>query len=83
MMFLVDTGLGGERLEKAQVRFLPDDVTVEADVGQLLLDVALEAGIFLPAACGGAGACGKCRVKVVRWIRRGPKARKAASRGEG
>ena len=65
MMFLVDTGLGGERLEKAQVRFLPDDVTVEADVGQLLLDVALEAGVFLPAACGGSGACGKCRVRVV------------------
>jgi uncharacterized 2Fe-2S/4Fe-4S cluster protein (DUF4445 family) len=65
MRFLVDAGLGGERLEKAQVRFLPDDVTIEADVGQLLLDVALEAGVFLPAACGGSGACGKCRVRVV------------------
>jgi len=84
-MFLVDTGLGGERLEKAQVRFLPDDVTVEADVGQLLLDVALEAGVFLPAACGGAGACGKCRVKVVRGSVEALKLEKlpAAAKAEG
>ena len=85
MMFLVDTGLGGERLEKAQVRFLPDDVTVEADVGQLLLDVALEAGVFLPAACGGAGACGKCRVRVVRGSVEALKLEKlpAAAKAEG
>ena len=85
MMFLVDTGLGGERLEKAQVRFLPDDVTVEADVGQLLLDVALEAGVFLPAACGGAGACGKCRVRVVHGSVEALKLEKlpAAAKAEG
>ncbi|MGB6065190.1 MAG: ASKHA domain-containing protein [Desulfomonilaceae bacterium] len=52
-------------MKKVQVKFLPDDVTVEADVGQLLLDVALEAGVFIPAVCGGSGACGKCRVRVV------------------
>ncbi len=42
----------------AQVRFLPDEVIVEADVGQLLLDIALDAGVFIPAACGGSGGCG-------------------------
>jgi uncharacterized 2Fe-2S/4Fe-4S cluster protein (DUF4445 family) len=52
-------------LEKARIRFLPDDVTVEAEVGQLLLDVALEAGVFVPAACGGSGACGQCKVRMV------------------
>jgi len=57
--------LGGERLQKALIRFLPDDVTVEAFVGELLLDAALAAGIFIPAACGGSGACGQCKVKVV------------------
>lgn len=55
-----------EGLEKAHVKFLPDDVTIEGDIGQLLLDVALEAGIFIPAACGGSGACGKCRVRIVQ-----------------
>ncbi len=51
-------------MEKARVRFLPDDVTVDAEKGQLLLDVALEAGVFIPAACGGSGGCGQCKVKV-------------------
>jgi uncharacterized 2Fe-2S/4Fe-4S cluster protein (DUF4445 family) len=58
-------GLGGERLQKVLVRFLPDDVTVEAPLGELLLDVALAAGVFIPAACGGSGACGQCKVKVL------------------
>lgn len=47
------------------VRFLPDDLTVEAQDGQLLLDVALDAGVFIRAACGGSGGCGQCKVKVV------------------
>jgi len=52
-------------LNMVQVRFLPDDVTVQAAKGSLLLDVALEAGVFIPASCGGSGACGRCKVKVV------------------
>jgi uncharacterized 2Fe-2S/4Fe-4S cluster protein (DUF4445 family) len=51
-------------LKRARVRFLPDDVTVGAEPGQLLLDVALEAGIFIRAACGGSGGCGRCKVRV-------------------
>ncbi|MBI5570677.1 MAG: DUF4445 domain-containing protein [Desulfomonile tiedjei] len=51
-------------MKKAVVRFLPEDVTAEAPLGTLLLDVALEAGVFLPASCGGAGSCGRCKVKV-------------------
>ncbi|MDD3471754.1 MAG: ASKHA domain-containing protein [Syntrophaceae bacterium] len=51
--------------EKRRVRFLPDDVTIEVSAGQLLLDAALEAGVFIPAACGGSGACAQCKVKVV------------------
>jgi len=56
---------GGERLKKVLVRFLPDDVTAEAQEGDLLLDVALQAGVFIPAACGGTGGCGQCKVKVL------------------
>jgi uncharacterized 2Fe-2S/4Fe-4S cluster protein (DUF4445 family) len=72
-------------LEKAQVKFLPDGVTVEADVGQLLLDVALEAGIFIPAVCGGSGACGRCRVRVVQGSVQAEKLEKlkAADKAEG
>ena len=50
---------------KTLVRFLPDNVSVEANLGDLLLDVALEAGVFVPASCGGSGACAQCRVRVV------------------
>ena len=52
-------------MEKVIVRFLPENVIAESQVGALLLDVALDAGIFLPASCGGAGSCGRCKVKVV------------------
>jgi len=52
-------------VEKVSVRFLPDDVTVDVPHGALLLDAALEAGVFIRAACGGSGACGQCKVKVL------------------
>ncbi len=51
-------------MEKARVTFLPDEVTVDAEIGQLLLDVALAAGVFIPASCGGSGACGQCKVRI-------------------
>ncbi len=50
---------------EALVRFLPDDVTADAALGDLLLDVALAAGVFMRASCGGTGACGQCKLKVV------------------
>lgn len=52
-------------MERVRVRFLPDDVWVEAGVGDSLLDTALDAGVFIPAACGGSGACGQCKVRVL------------------
>jgi adenylate cyclase len=48
-----------------EVRFLPDEVTVEARPGESLLDAARRAGIPLTAACGGEAACTTCRVLVV------------------
>jgi uncharacterized 2Fe-2S/4Fe-4S cluster protein (DUF4445 family) len=51
-------------LTRVVVRFLPDDVTVEAAAGATLLDVALDAGVFLPASCGGSGACAQCKVRI-------------------
>ena len=45
------------------VRFLPDDVTVEAEVGELLLDVAERAGVFIPTGCL-MGSCHACEVEI-------------------
>jgi len=52
-------------LRNAVIRFLPDNVMVEVPVGELFLDAALEAGVFIPASCGGSGACGQCKVKII------------------
>lgn len=72
-------------MKKARVRFLPDDVTVSAEPGQLLLDLALEAGIFIRAACGGTGGCGQCKIRVTAGAVEALKIDKlsAAARAEG
>ncbi len=41
------------------------DHQVAAAFGAHILDVAREAGISIDAPCGGAGTCGKCRVKLL------------------
>ena len=42
-----------------------DGDTVTAAAGGRLLGALNEAGIHLPAACGGVGTCGQCRVTVL------------------
>ncbi len=42
-----------------------DDTTVRVPVGGKLLETLSSAGIHLPAACGGTGTCGQCRLKVI------------------
>jgi Na+-transporting NADH:ubiquinone oxidoreductase subunit F len=39
--------------------------TVDAVLGQRLLEALAAAGIALPAACGGKGSCGQCRITVL------------------
>jgi len=51
-------------MEKFKVHFLPADKEVEAVKGATIIDAAMDAGIHINAACGGEGACGKCRVLV-------------------
>jgi ferredoxin len=46
-----------------RIRFLPDDVTVDAEVGESLLDVAHRAGIFIPTGCL-MGSCHACSVEL-------------------
>ena len=46
-----------------QVQFLPDNVTVDAEVGESLLDVADRAGVSIPTGCL-MGSCHACTVEV-------------------
>ena len=46
------------------VVFQPDGACVEAESGWTILDAARAAGVPVDSACGGEGACGKCKVLV-------------------
>ncbi|MGW8160609.1 MAG: ASKHA domain-containing protein [Desulfobulbales bacterium] len=48
------------------IHFLPDDVTITAEEGENLLNVAANAGVYIHAFCGGEGVCGKCKVKIAQ-----------------
>ena len=43
-----------------------DQTPIEVPVGQRLLSVLTGADIQLPTACGGAGTCGLCKVRVLK-----------------
>lgn len=45
------------------IHFLPDDVTVEAQVGEPFLNVAQRAGITIPTGCL-MGSCHACEVEI-------------------
>lgn len=46
------------------IRFLPDNVTVKAKVGEPLLEVADRAGVRIPTGCL-MGSCHACEVEIV------------------
>ncbi len=46
------------------VVFQPDGLCVEVESGKTILQAAQEAGVAIDSACGGQGACGKCKVTV-------------------
>jgi uncharacterized 2Fe-2S/4Fe-4S cluster protein (DUF4445 family) len=52
------------RRNRAIVVFQPSGQVLETEVGTLLSDAAVEAGVPLNLPCGGQGRCGRCRVKV-------------------
>ncbi|MBV8885010.1 MAG: 2Fe-2S iron-sulfur cluster binding domain-containing protein [Chroococcidiopsidaceae cyanobacterium CP_BM_RX_35] len=45
------------------VHFLPDNVTVEAEIGESLLTVAARAGVIIPTGCL-MGSCYACEVEI-------------------
>jgi ferredoxin len=46
-----------------RVHFLPDEVTVEAEIGESMLDVADRAGVSIPTGCL-MGSCHACSVEL-------------------
>ncbi|WP_026732972.1 2Fe-2S iron-sulfur cluster-binding protein [Fischerella sp. PCC 9605] len=46
-----------------RIHFLPDDVMVDAQVGEPLLDVADRAGVIIPTGCL-MGSCHACTVEL-------------------
>jgi ferredoxin len=46
-----------------QVQFLPHLITIEAQPGELILEVAQKAGVFIPTGCL-MGYCHACEVEL-------------------
>jgi aerobic-type carbon monoxide dehydrogenase small subunit (CoxS/CutS family) len=46
-----------------QVQFLPDDITVEAEPGEALLQVAARGSVVIPTGCL-MGSCHACEVEM-------------------
>jgi ferredoxin len=46
-----------------QIRFLPNDVSVAATVGEGILQVAERAGVMIPTGCL-MGSCHACEVEI-------------------
>lgn len=46
-----------------KIRFIPDDVTITAEVGEPLLQVADRAGVKIPTGCL-MGSCHACEVEI-------------------
>lgn len=51
-------------MSKFEIKFSPDEKTIQAQAGQTIMDAAQAGGIDINNACGGDGVCGKCRVIV-------------------
>jgi len=50
--------------KKRRVHFSPDNVDIIVDEGENLLQVAISAGVYINASCGGNGTCGTCKVLI-------------------
>ncbi len=48
-----------------KITYLPANVTLDAEPGDNLRDVALGNGVNVPSTCGGVASCGLCKVKIV------------------
>jgi uncharacterized 2Fe-2S/4Fe-4S cluster protein (DUF4445 family) len=60
------SGINMSPLPKHRISFSPGDKSIEVLPGTNLLEAASLAGHSLASSCGGNGACGQCRVKIVK-----------------
>ena len=51
-----------------KIKVLPNNDEIVAKKGQTLSHVLANAGYYVPASCGGKGACGKCKIKLFEGI---------------
>jgi uncharacterized 2Fe-2S/4Fe-4S cluster protein (DUF4445 family) len=51
--------------EQHKITFLPMDRTFPGEEGETALETAMRSGVHINASCGGNGACGKCRIKIL------------------
>ncbi len=63
------------------IDFEPLGRRAECRPGETLLDAARRAGVALAAICGGAGSCGRCRVRVLSGDVSAPSATETRSLG--
>ncbi len=50
--------------EKVKVTFYPANKSTKVKKGENLLRAAMAANVHINASCGGAGTCGKCKVRI-------------------
>ena len=50
------------------VRFDPSGLRCSCPEGMTVLGAAQKAGVTIPSVCGGAGLCGKCKIKVTQGV---------------
>jgi len=55
---------GSKSSKKRRVVFQPGNLEVFVESGANLREAAMQAGVRLIAACGGAGTCGTCKVEI-------------------
>ncbi len=51
---------------KHTITFQPDSITVSAEKGDNILDLAAASGAYINAYCGGDGVCGKCKIQITK-----------------
>jgi 2Fe-2S ferredoxin len=48
------------------VTFFPSGKTIEVDIGTLLFDAAIKAGLPIASSCSADNVCGRCNVQVIK-----------------
>jgi uncharacterized 2Fe-2S/4Fe-4S cluster protein (DUF4445 family) len=67
-------------MSKCTIAFRPSGRKVEVEREENILEAAIGAGVHINASCGGSGACGKCKVKIVQGKTRSPQNPKLSKR---